>query len=160
MCIRDSTSGNDAEGRDPSAWTLEASNNGEDWTVIDTRTNQSFSDRKITQYYTCNPEEQPYSYFRLNVTENQGDSQLQLSEWQLLFVDKKDVGIEPGLSIDAFAKIRLTDNKLYVDTPEAAQVQVYDLSGILMLNEEVQSGASAVSVSHLDKGMYLSLIHI
>ena len=65
------------------------------------------------------------------------------------------MGIEPGLSIDAFAKIRLTDNKLYVDTPEAAQVQVYDLSGILMLNEEVQSGASAVSVSHLDKGMYI-----
>lgn len=149
------TSGNDAEGRDPSAWTLEASNNGEDWTVIDTRTNQSFSDRKITQYYTCNPEEQPYSYFRLNVTENHGDSQLQLSEWQLLFVDKKDVGIEPGLSINAFAKIRLTDDKLYVDTPEAAQVQVYDLSGILMLNEEVQSGASAVSVGHLDKGIYI-----
>lgn len=149
------TSGNDEEKRDPAVWTLEGSNNGIDWTIIDTRSNQSFSDRQITQYYTCNPEEQTYSYFRLQVTDNQGDSQLQLSEWQLLFVDGQDVGIEPGLSIDAFAKIRLTDDKLYVDTPEAAQVQVYDLSGILMLNEEVQSGASAVSVGHLDKGIYI-----
>lgn len=149
------TSGNDAEGRDPSAWVLEASKDGENWTNIDARINQSFSDRQTTQYYTCNQDEEEYSYFRLKVTENHGDGQLQLSEWQLLFVDRLSVGLEPEARIEAFATVRFDDEKLYVDTPEPGQIQVYDLSGMLMLNENIQSGNSCIPAGSMNKGVYI-----
>lgn len=155
------TSGNDNESRDPEAWILEASNDGQEWTVIDSRLAQSFSGRNTTQYYTCNRENKEYSYFRLRVTENHGADKLQLSEWQLLFVE----GIHDGTGIitestDALADVYLKGDRLYVDVPEAAQVQVYDLSGMLIMNESVQSGPSILSAEGVDKGIYIVRIQL
>lgn len=150
------TSANDAEDRDPAAWVLEASNDGENWTEIDARMNQSFSDRQTTQYYTCNADEQEYSYFRVRVTENHGDGNFQLAEWQLLFVDRQAVGITPGQSVDTSANVWLMEgDKLVVEVSEAALLQVYNLSGMLVLNENVQPGISILPVGGLNKGMYV-----
>ncbi|WP_455584190.1 glycoside hydrolase family 76 protein [Bacteroides sp.] len=148
------TSGNDNEERDPAAWVMEASNDGIDWTVIDTRENQLFSNRLTTQYYACNPDGQEYSHFRVRVTENQGDGNLQLSEWQLLFVDGFSVGVE-AKPVDVSAEIRFEGDLLYVNVPDAAVVQIYNLSGVLMQNERVQPGVSTLPVSSMDKGIYI-----
>ena len=79
------TSGNDAPDRDPKDWNLAASNDGSNWTVIDSRTDQVFTGRKQTiQFNTDN--NTAYSYYRLNITaNNNGNSGLfQCTEWRLL----------------------------------------------------------------------------
>lgn len=51
----------------PKAWTFEGSNNGTDWTVLDTQTAQTVSGAAQTKTYTFS-NNTAYSYFRINVT--------------------------------------------------------------------------------------------
>ncbi|MFY0255247.1 hypothetical protein ACDQ55_14960 [Chitinophaga sp. 30R24] len=77
------TSGNDAADRDPKSWQLKGSNDGNNWTVLDTRTNQSFASRNQTTQYTIS-NTTAYKYYALYVTANNGSVDFQLSEWRLL----------------------------------------------------------------------------
>src|SRR6266545_1453732 len=75
-------SANDAPGRDPQDWTLQASNDGQTWTTLDTQVDQSFSERfQMKQYPVAN--DQAYLYYKLNITRNHGDGIAQLAEWQI-----------------------------------------------------------------------------
>jgi hypothetical protein len=76
------TSANDASGRDPKSWTLTASNDGNNWTTINTQTNQTFANRFQTNTYTFS-NSTGYLYYRLNVTATNGDGDSQLAEWHL-----------------------------------------------------------------------------
>lgn len=76
------SSANDAAGRDPKNWTLEGSDNGTSWTVVDTRTNETFASRFLTKTYNV-AGAVSYLYYRLNITANNGDAYTQLSEWKL-----------------------------------------------------------------------------
>lgn len=78
------TSANDAETRDPRNWTLKASNDGTNWTTLDSRTNQDFPSRFQTRKFTfTNPEpDTGFMFYRLGMTNNSGDI-LQLAEWEL-----------------------------------------------------------------------------
>lgn len=74
------TSGNDAPDRDPVDWEMQGSNDGENWEVLDERTDEDFSERYFTkEYYFEN--DMAYSYYRLNIIKNDGSNRLQLSEW-------------------------------------------------------------------------------
>lgn len=77
------TSANDAPERDPKNWTLEGSDNGTDWTVLDTRTDQSFGSRFLTVKYTFN-NQVAFRFYRLNITAVQNSTLFQLAEWRLL----------------------------------------------------------------------------
>lgn len=77
------TSGNDASDRDPKAWTLEGSNNGTDWTVLDTRSNESFANRLMTKTFFFQ-NTAAYTHYRLMITENNGGGLFQMTEWRLL----------------------------------------------------------------------------
>ncbi|WP_200889584.1 discoidin domain-containing protein [Cohnella kolymensis] len=46
------TSANDAPGRDPRNWTFEGSDDGQTWTVVDTRTNQTSAGASSQTYMT------------------------------------------------------------------------------------------------------------
>ena len=60
------TSANDVAGRDPKAWTLQASNDGSTWTSINAQSNQTFAARfQKNSYAVANAT--PYRYYRLNV---------------------------------------------------------------------------------------------
>lgn len=76
------TSGNDAPGRDPKNWTLQGSNDGNNWTVIDSRENIKFPLREQTITFEIE-NETVYSYYKLDITENNGDGIFQLAEWTL-----------------------------------------------------------------------------
>ena len=76
------TSANDASGRDPKTWTLEGSNDGENWVELDSRSNQSFGSRYQTNEYIFE-NEVAYNYYRMNITENNGDGLFQCAEWRL-----------------------------------------------------------------------------
>ncbi|ACU59282.1 hypothetical protein Cpin_1786 [Chitinophaga pinensis DSM 2588] len=77
------TSANDAPERDPKNWTLEGSDNGTDWTVLDTRTDQSFGSRFLTVKYTFS-NQVAFKFYRLNITAVKSSDLFQLAEWRLL----------------------------------------------------------------------------
>jgi len=72
-------SANDVPARDPKSWTLQASNDGTGWTNLDTQTDITFSERKQIKTFTIG-NTTSYKMYRLNVTANNGDSNLQFSE--------------------------------------------------------------------------------
>jgi hypothetical protein len=75
------TSANDQPGRDPSAWQLQGSNDGQTWTTVDTRTGQTFAARFQTNSYSF-AGNTAYARYRLNVTANSGGTDLQLADLQ------------------------------------------------------------------------------
>lgn len=78
------TSGNDAPERDPKDWTLKGSNDGTNWTTLDTRTNDAnWTARNQTRsfYFSNN---QHYEYYRLDISAVNGASILQLSEIEMM----------------------------------------------------------------------------
>nr|WP_218922147.1 GH92 family glycosyl hydrolase [Kibdelosporangium phytohabitans] len=75
------TSANDAPGRDPRDWTLTASDDGRDWTTLDTQTGQSFDKRLHTKEYKFTGGTK-HLHYRLDFTANNGDPILQLAEAQ------------------------------------------------------------------------------
>ncbi|MFH8533886.1 fibronectin type III domain-containing protein [Streptomyces tendae] len=76
------TSGDDAPDRDPRDWTLEGSQDGNDWTVLDSRQDETFSDRNQARDFSVGATT-AYSYYRLNVTRTNGSPHFQLAEWEL-----------------------------------------------------------------------------
>jgi len=76
----DICSANDVPGRDPDDWTIEGSNDGSSWTVVDTVTNNGqFPSRNTCYSFTVdNPGN--YSYYKMNITQNNGENIIQLSE--------------------------------------------------------------------------------
>jgi len=77
------TSGNDSPERDPKDWNLQGSNDGTTWTTLDTRTGETFANREQTVTFTFS-NNTPYTYYRVNVTANNGDGLFQMSEWRVI----------------------------------------------------------------------------
>lgn len=81
------TSG-DSVTEDPRDWTLKGSNNGTDFTVLDTRTGQSFANRAETQEYrVASPG--AYRYYRLDITSGQipTSTTTSIAEWRLSTIE-------------------------------------------------------------------------
>lgn len=72
-------SGGDGPGRDPKNWQFQGSADGVNWTTLDTRTGQTFAGRRVMNTYSFENAD-VYPYYRLNVTLNNGDGIIQLSE--------------------------------------------------------------------------------
>ena len=76
------TSGNDAPSRDPLDWQIQGSNDGENWDVLDERTAEAFSSRNLTREFYF-PNDTAYTYYRLDVLNNNGAGLFQMSEWEV-----------------------------------------------------------------------------
>ena len=76
-------SGNDAAGRDPDDWTIEGSTDGSSWTTIDTVTNNGQFPSRNTCYNFTTDDSGVYSYYKMNITGNNGENIIQLSEIKL-----------------------------------------------------------------------------
>ncbi|GAB2717678.1 GH92 family glycosyl hydrolase [Streptomyces bullii] len=76
------TSANDHAERDPREWTLKGSADGKDWKTLDTRSEQSFTERFQTKTYDL-AEPAELRHVRLEVTGNNGGGILQLADVQL-----------------------------------------------------------------------------
>ncbi|MGP3985121.1 GH92 family glycosyl hydrolase [Streptomyces sp. KR80] len=75
------TSANDAAGRDPKDWTVRGSNDAQNWTALDTRTDEVFQDRHQTREFDFE-NTQTYRHYRIDITRNAGDPITQLAEVQ------------------------------------------------------------------------------
>jgi len=73
------TSGNDEPGRDPKNWTIKGSNNGTTWTTLCTETNQTWAARNETKAFLFS-NSTPYSYYRFEISANNGAAIIQMSE--------------------------------------------------------------------------------
>jgi hypothetical protein len=69
-------------GTYPSAWTFLGSNNDVDWVTLDTISGQSFSSFEMKTYSISNT--QHYTYYKINVTGNNGGSWVGFSELELI----------------------------------------------------------------------------
>jgi len=77
------TSGNDVPSRDPRAWTLEGSKDGETWTLLDKRDDEKpFPERHQRRSFDVK-NETAYELYRLTFSEVNGGTRLQLSEIDL-----------------------------------------------------------------------------
>ncbi|QNR65554.1 discoidin domain-containing protein [Paenibacillus peoriae] len=72
-------SGSHAES--PNTWTFEASSDGAAWSVLDTRSNISFSTNLSQSFDFTNGA--PYSYYRINITKNNGGGLLRISDMEM-----------------------------------------------------------------------------
>ena len=84
-------SANDVPGRDPSAWTLYASNDGESWVSLDKREGISFPSRQMTKSFGFD-NKVAYKWFKLEVTANGGESLTQFSNFDLFTEEYDDKG--------------------------------------------------------------------
>jgi hypothetical protein len=66
--------------RAPKDWTMKGSNDGTNWTIIDTVTNQTSWGSGESRNFVCDDVTTAYSYFRLDVTANNGDGLLEIAE--------------------------------------------------------------------------------
>jgi hypothetical protein len=78
------TSANDVPDRDPRDWQLEASNDGDNWIVLDRRANEFFNGRLQSRTYRF-ANSTPYRFYRLDITASRGNGyeSLQLAEFDL-----------------------------------------------------------------------------
>ncbi|MFF8710653.1 GH92 family glycosyl hydrolase [Streptomyces sp. NPDC015184] len=76
------TSANDHEERDPREWTLQGSADGTAWKDLDSRTDQTFTERFRTKSYDF-ASDTAYRHFRLRITKNNGSPDItQLADVQ------------------------------------------------------------------------------
>ncbi len=153
------TSANDDGTRDLKEWILEASNNGINWTEIDSRNDQLFAYRLTTQYYGCNKDENTYTHFRLKVTGNNGSDLLQWSQWQLLnILGAGDISsavheVEDALVMQIYPNpVR---DFLHIDLQKQANVYIYNVSGQLIRTMIAYQGVNTIDFSSYEKGAYI-----
>ena len=82
--ILDPTDGNNYDSTSshiPKSWTIEGSNDGTNWTVVDTRVDASTA--KIAKHEYSFENTDKYSYYRINVSSTHTGQYLIIGEWQL-----------------------------------------------------------------------------
>ncbi|MDG4535133.1 GH92 family glycosyl hydrolase [Streptomyces sp. AV19] len=80
------TAANDFPARDPRSWVLKGSADGQHWTTLDTREDETFEKRFRTREFALG-NRTAHRHFRLEVTRNGGDSVTQLAEVQFATAD-------------------------------------------------------------------------
>ncbi|MBO7137600.1 MAG: carbohydrate-binding protein [Bacteroidaceae bacterium] len=133
------TASKSEQTRDPADWTLEAANvdgNGEgDWTIIDSRSGETFSNRYATQFYFTETAS-AFNAYRLTVTATSGANQLQIGEFQLLNIEPVD---PTGISEIQISESNIQNGDAW-----------YDLSG-----RKLNNGQSSMVNGQLKKGIYI-----
>lgn len=100
-------SGNDMPERDPRDWTVEGSEDGMHWVLLDQRSGEVFGRRAETRHFAL---AQParFAHFRLNVAATAGTGQgVQLAEWVLMGIDASDVPEAPRIYYNDGEKDRI-----------------------------------------------------
>jgi len=80
------TSANDSSGRDPKNWTLQGSQDGSNWTDLDSRSDEDFPERFQRREFEVD-NSTAYAHYRLDITANDGEPLTQLAEWSLYTAD-------------------------------------------------------------------------
>ena len=141
------TSANDAPDRDPSAWTLEASNDGQAWETLDTRNAESFNNRFQTKVYNFS-NTKAYRYYSLVISNNAGGGLYQQAEWRLL----KREGPPPPDQLKAKAVSETSIQLTWVNTSTNATGIIIErsLDGVVFTQ---LATLTADKTTYLDEGL-------
>jgi len=147
--------------RSPKTWTFEASNNGTDWVVLDSRTNYtSWVSYTASNFSFTNSTS--YSYYRLNVSANGGDT----------YLGVQNLGIYSGVNIPAGPALLVSGSTGQVGFNtldlNSAQVSIVSNSlstaGLIVQGSSLQTanlqnwqGGSGNILSAIDKNGYLGI---
>ncbi|MBO4370939.1 MAG: carbohydrate-binding protein [Paludibacteraceae bacterium] len=161
------TSANDTQARDPKSWKLQGSNDGNNWTDLDTQNNVTFTARFQTKRFDISGNSTAYKYFRLYITERYAntDNGFQMAEWQLYGVEQipaneqatavEEVIQTPGCTLYP----NPASHYVYVGgLTEPASYTVYGLNGRVLLSGSVQVG-DTIDIQGLAPGLYLIRIN-
>jgi len=69
--------------RAPKSWTFQGSNNDSDWVTLDTQSNITDWVNHETKVFPIS-NTNSYLYYRLNISENNGDTYLTIAEWEMM----------------------------------------------------------------------------
>ena len=89
--------------RDPAGWVLEATNTTltgtDEWTLLDSRSGETFSNRYATQFYKTNSTNEglAFNVYRLTIDATNGGNQLQIGELQLLNLEYVEISDPTGI---------------------------------------------------------------
>lgn len=115
------TSANDDDVRDPKAWTFSGSNDGENWTVLDRRSGESFNSRHLTKRYEID-NDTAFTHYRLEITENNGADFLQLSELALYEIGGEDLVDYSGMAPTPYAGLTLSAGREVLFEGESLEI--------------------------------------
>ncbi|GAC20353.1 discoidin domain-containing protein [Paraglaciecola arctica] len=105
-------SANDGPGRDPENFDLLASNDGENWIVLNSWIGESFDERFERKQYSFG-NDLGFSFYRLNITKNKGDDTLmQVAEIELLGPQYSSVDHSSAADAVITARNRIGDGEL------------------------------------------------
>ncbi|WP_431003664.1 basic secretory protein-like protein [Tenacibaculum sp. TC6] len=89
------TSADDAPGRDPKNWSISGSLDGENWEVLDTKTDQTFAQRKETVSFDLEENTTAYSSYKITLEQTKtsvyGDNYLQIAEIEFLALTEQPI---------------------------------------------------------------------
>ena len=156
------TSANDMQARDPKDWKLYGSNNGQDYTLIDTKANITFSERNQT--LTFNVSQCSYKYFKFEITAlNTAGNSPQLSEIELIYANAlptpqyngyvRELNIDSATSNITYVQDGVTYTRQYfVSYPDNAVVIRYaaNQGGKLTRNIWISSPQTSITQSAAD----------
>lgn len=150
------TSANDNILRDPGSWTLQGSNDGTNWTTLDSPSGIVFSSRYQERFFDIPNNETAYSYYRMDMTCRSG-SMLQLAEWKLFAVADSENGFDAQKFIiqdagNGYVRFISKQSDKVLDVYEGLNngdvivFQMYDLDqpSALWKLENIQSGIISV----------------
>ncbi|WP_280754877.1 hypothetical protein [Paenibacillus sp. LBL] len=97
--------------RAPKDWTFEASNDGANWLVLDSRTNITWSTAGMEQFFNVTQNMGSYQYYKLIINANNVDPSMELAELRMFDVPYTVRSLSGGVAFaDANGKLSLTDS--------------------------------------------------
>lgn len=129
------------------AWQLLGSNDGVQWDVIDTRSDQDFVVKFSTMEYDVNSTKE-YSKLRLNILKINSSTTFQIAEWQLF---KREISsiVEPSVKNNIYA----LDGKIFIESErDFGQYRIYDVLGRCLYSGAI--GSSLHIVENCARGLY------
>jgi outer membrane protein OmpA-like peptidoglycan-associated protein len=155
----------DIPARNAKDWTFEGSNDGSSWTVLDTRTGVTWGTAGETKSFTFS-NSTAYTYYRLNVTANNGDTFLSVTEldfvgsWTVLDTrtgitwptasETKSFAFAGGSTAYSYVRLNITANNGDTYT-SVAEMTISAASGALNL-----TGAPASITISAPAGAYVA----
>ena len=141
--LRHRPNANTSENYAPRDWTLEGSNDGTTWVVLDTQSNQSYNpdvqgDEVSKRTYTVSNNSTSYSRYRLNITANDGGPHLVIGQWKLFASNPRTATLtDPNGSTYALGQ---TQDTIYIrDTGDyTLDVTNNDQKAIVLKNVRVR----------------------
>ena len=130
MISRSSFEGNP---RSPKAWTFEGSQDGKEWTVLDSRSNEIFEWRLYTRPFAIAKDKQGnYRYYRFNFTDVNGAGNLALAQVEFLADQFAEINKDALAAAIEAAEAKLADDNTYVDYTVKALEEALEAAGEMM----------------------------